>query len=524
MSIALANFLFIPHLDCAVESGGEEIVLYMDGIEIIPVSNPMRVVIANPKIADVANITKKELTIIPKSPGVTQLVYWDNYGEQSCSIRVFAENMQDIKRRIDNLLGSLNLPEVKTQAQNEEGKVILLGRIKEAQDKDRIAIALGPLKDKTVDLIQVKEDQSVVEIDVQVLELDKDATDTLGFTWPGSTGNINVTDASAATTIAGRFQDLLTFNKFTRSALNLTWKLDFLIQEGKARILSRPRLACQSGKEAQLLVGGEKPTFTTTVNETGSSASSTVEYKEFGIKLKVKPSVMEQGQIKLNVNVEVSEVGTVETIGPTSAPTGSAYPLTKRSAVTELFLNNGETMAIGGLIKQKTEEDLRKFPWLADVPVLGTFFRQKVTKTGGGQGERGNTELFITLTPTIIKSEAAPKIEEAATVAAVPPVAVAKEVLSGLEGYTHLIQQKISDAIYYPRQAEDTGWEGNLKLSLKLSANGDLKEVRLLKSSGYRILDDVAIDVAQKQAPYPPFPPQIDSQDIWVEVPILYKK
>ncbi|MDP2905529.1 MAG: TonB family protein [Candidatus Omnitrophota bacterium] len=519
-----ANFLLLPYLDCAIDSAGEEIVLYMNEVEIIPVNNPARVVIANPKVADVANISNKEMTIVPKSPGTTQLVFWDLYGEQSCLIRVYTENMQDIKRRIDVLLQSLNLPEVKTEAQNEEGKVILLGRVKLPQDKDRIMLALGPLKDKTVDLIQVREDESVVEIDVQVLELDKDATDTLGFTWPGSTGNINVTDASMGTTIAGRFQDLLTFNKFTRSALNLTWKMDFLIQEGKVRVLSRPRLACQSGKEAQLLVGGEKPIFTTTVNETGSSSSSTVEYKEYGIKLKIKPNVLEHGRIKLNVNIEVSEVGDVETIGAAAAPTGKAYPFTKRTAVTELFLNNGETMAIGGLIKQKTEEDLRKFPWLADVPVLGNFFRQRTTKTGGGYGQRGNTELFITLTPTVIKSEVAANKVEPPKIVIEPAAAPAKEALPGLAGYTHLVQERISNAIYYPRQAENTGWEGNLKLALLLNAGGDLKEIRLLQSSGYRILDDAAIDVAQKQAPYPPFPPQVESQDLWVEVPIFYKK
>lgn len=517
------NFLILPYLDCAIDGAGEEYTMYMDEIKTIPVNSPHRVVISNPKIADITGITKKEMTITPRSPGSTTLVFWDNFGEQSYQLKVYLENMYQIKRRIDSLIAQLDLPEVKTQAQDEEGKVILLGRVKNAQDKDRIALALGPLKDKTVDLIQVKEEEAVVEIDVQILELNKDATDTLGFTWPGGTGDINVLDSSIATTVAGPFKDLLTINRFTRSALNLTWKLDFLIQEGKARVLSRPRLACQSGKEAQLLVGGEKPTFTTTINETGSASSSTIAYKEYGIKLKIKPNVMDEGRIKLNVNVEVSEVGTAETIGATNAPTGRAYPLTKRTAITELFLNNGETMAIGGLIKQKTEEDLRKMPWLADVPVLGTFFRRRVTKTGGGQGERGNTELFITLTPTIVKSESTEKPEQLKPAPSITAKPV-KEVKPGLEGYTQIVQERITDALYYPQQAKDTGWEGNLKLGLKLAAGGTLKEMKLLQSSGYRILDDAAIDVAQKQAPYPPFPPQIEAAEIWVEVPIYYKK
>ncbi|MFH0763257.1 MAG: TonB family protein [Candidatus Omnitrophota bacterium] len=528
--LIFANFIILPCPDYAVSNSGEEdLILYMGETKTIPVNNPSRIVIANPKIIDIAGATKSEITVSPKAPGSTTLVFLDNFGEQSYQVRVFAEDMQEIKRRIDNLLAQLNLPEVTTQAVNEESKVTLLGRVKTPQDRERIALALGPLKDKTIDLLEVKEEESVVEIDVQVLELNKDATDTLGFTWPGSTGNLTATDTSGATTTAGQFASLLTFNKWTRTAMSLTWKLDLLIQEGKARILSRPRLACQSGKEAQLLVGGEKPTFTTTTTE-GGNTSSTVDYKEFGIKLKIKPSVMEEGQIKLSVNVEVSEVGTAETIGPSSAPTGKAYPLSKRTAATELYLNNGETMAIGGLIKQKNEEDLRKFPWLADVPVLGVFFRQRITKVGGGQGERGNSELFITLTPTIIKGQE--KFAKADALKKIAPPVVAAEAVtaslaeakSGLPSYTRAVQERIINAIYYPKQAKEVGWEGNLKLSLNLTANGTLKEIKLLQSSGYRILDDTAIDVAQKQAPYPPFPPQIESSELWVDVPIFYKK
>ena len=55
-------------------------------------------------------------------------------------------------------------------------------------------------------------------------------------------------------------------------------------------------------------------------------------------------------------------------------------------------------------------------------------------------------------------------------------------------------------------------------------SNGNLKEVTVLQSSGYKILDDAACEVARKQAPYPPFPPQIDSQELWMDVPIVYKE
>ena len=516
----------------AIDSENEEIATVLVGeTKIIAVHSPSRVVIGNPKVADVISVSASEIVISGKAPGATTLVFWDAYGEQSIKVRVFTEDMAEIERRVDNLLAQLNVPGVTTTAVNEENKVNLLGVVKTAQDKERIALALGPLKDKTVDLIQIKEDESIVEIDVQVLELNKDATDTLGFTWPGSINFLEVGSpgiAAAGTTWGKIFKLSDVMRGTADGALPFTLKLDALIQEGKARILSRPRLACQSGKEAQLLVGGEKPVFTTTTTE-GGNTSSTVDYKEYGIKLKIKPYVEEGGRIKLAVNMEVSEVGTAETIGSSTAPSGRAYPLTKRMASTEVYLDDGQTMAIGGLIKQKTEEDLRKFPWLADMPVLGGFFRQRVTKEGGGQGERGNAELFITLTTTIVKGQdKAAKANAETAVAAVaapaaPSIPPSAPVKPELAGYVRAVQERIVNAIYYPQQAKQVGWEGNLRLSLNLTANGTLKEIRLVKSSGYRILDDAAMDVAQKQAPYPPFPPQIDSQEIWVDVPIFYK-
>ncbi len=511
----------IPVLEGSTE---EAVKLIVGETRVISIRSPTRVVIGNPGVADIADVTSSEITVSAKSPGTTTLVYWDAFGEQSIDIRVIQEDMNEIKRRVDNLLEKLNLGGVYARAEDDEGKVLLLGRVKSAQEKERITVALGPLKDKIIDLIEVKEEEAAVEIDVQVLELDKDATNTLGFTWPGS---ITLTDSSGPTpTAVTGLQRVFHVSQFTRSAFNVT--LDTLIQEGKARVLSRPRLACQSGKEAQLLVGGEKPIFTTSIASTVGTASTNVEYKEFGIKLNIKPTVTEEKDIKLALNVEVSEVGTAEFIGSTTNRTAQAYPLTKRNASTELFLRDGQTMAIGGLIKQKNEEDIRKTAWLGDIPILGAAFRKKTTKVGGGTGERGNVELFITLTPTIVSKE----IPDSKAVSSqkIPskeiesPQIQTSRIPLDLANYARAIQAKIFGASYYPRQARDAGWEGKLRLSLNIASNGNLNDIKILESSGYKILDDAALDVARTQAPYPPFPPQIKSGDVWVDVPIVYKK
>lgn len=485
---------------------------------VVPVRTPSRVVIGRPEVADVANVTTSEITISAKAPGATTLVYWDIFGEQSLKIKVFAEDIEDIKMRIDALLKNLGFPGVYTQSAEDEGRVLLLGNVKTSDDIERIKLGLGALTAKVVNLVQVKEEEAIIEIDVQVLELDKDATETLGFTWPGS---VTVTDvgagglAAAGTSFTGLFKTL----NFTRTAYS--WKLDTLIQEGKARVLSRPRLACQSGKEAQLLVGGEKPILTTQIAGTSGASGTSVDYKEFGIKLKIRPSITSEERIKLSVNVEVSDVGTAEILGTTASPTAKAYPLTKRLAYTELFVNNGQTLSIGGLIKQKTEEDLRRLPWLSDVPVLGVFFRQKTTKVGGGAGERGNTELFIAITPTIVSEKEAKPVKK--ITAAVVPASAIEDITDPVELYSRIIQKRILENLIYPDNAKQAGFQGSVKLSVHLSYLGKLLDVALKDSSGYKMLDDSALAAAKSTSSYPPFPPAIKNAELWVDIPIIYK-
>lgn len=529
-SLALA-FIFCNH--SITLSADDEIARIIAGSnKIFSTRAPTRVLIGNPNIADVVDVTQTEITVNGKNAGTTNLVYWDAYGEQSVKIKVLAEDVEAIKERVDGLLKKLELTEVYSRIEEDEAKVLLLGRVKTQQDKDRIQTALCSLKDKVVDLTLTKEDQTVIEIDVQILELNKDASDTLGFTWPGSIDFIE--KGSMALTAGGTsWANLWKVAAVQRGtglgASPFTMKMDMLIQEGKARILSRPRLSCQSGKEAKLVVGGEVPVLSSSVSGGGTTEAAgaaqpgNVEYKEYGIILEITPDIEGYDRMHLKLNVEVSDVA--ETAVKTDY--ALAYPLTKRTATTELFLNDGETMAIGGLIKQKTEEDLRKFPWLADVPVLGSFFRQRVTKQGGGATKRGDTELFIVLTPKIvardvpkIKEEEKPKVQ-----ALSQEEAFAKsEIPKNLVNYSKAVQIKILRAIYYPRIAKDAGWEGNVKLALRIGVDGKLLEQKITQSSGYKVLDDAAVSVAMQQSPYPPFPPQIESQEVWVEVPVVFRK
>ena len=532
----------------------DEMKLYVGQAKAISVSSPKRIAIGNPLIADVADISKLEFTINPKVAENTTLIVWDNSGEKSYRINVLAEDTSLIKHRVDNMLSALDLPGVYTKAEDEEDKVLLLGSVKNAKDKDKIALALAPVKSKIMDLIAVKEEEAVIEIDVQVIELNRGYQDTLGFTWPGS---INLTEVgshgiSAAGTTWGK---LFKVADETRAAFTL--KLDALIQEGKARILSRPRLSCQSGKEAKLVVGGEVPVLSgtptpssTTPGAVGATTSASVTYKEYGVILNIKPTLEESGRIHLNLNVEVSEVG--DTVSTSYA---LAYTMTKRTADTELFLDDGQTMGLGGLIKKKSKEELKRVPWLSDIPVLGAFFRQRTTQQGwkSDTDKINDTELFITLTPHLVIQEKPQKelkslpvdlpavssdnlkdsalkslkmervLRELKSMPVDFPIASGDDLKDPFLRYSQIVQKRILGGFSYPEAAKKAGFQGTVKLSLKLSPQGDLLDAKIKETSGYRILNDAALKTAQATSPYPPFPPEIKEKEIWMDIPIIYQ-
>jgi len=514
-------FIILSMQAYAEEARGEVMKLYLGEPTIISVNNPTRIVIGNPGIADVANITKSQIALNPKAIGTTTFVFWDNFGEQAYQVKVYAENMQEVKHRVDNLLKELGLPGVYTRAEDEEAKVLILGKVKTAQDRERVATALETLKDKIVDLITIKEEEAVVEIDVQVLELDKDAEKTLGVAWPTSSGDLTEPfDTKRLNTIPDAFFRL---SSWTRGAF--TAKVNFLLKEGKARVLSRPQLACQSGKEAKLLVGGEIPIFTATVAGTGT-ATGNVEYKEYGIILNIKPKVDESRRVHLALKVEVSEVDSTPVLFGT---TGKAFPLKKRNASTELIMDDGQTLSIGGLITQKSTEDLQKLPWLADIPVLGIYFRNKSVTQGGGAGQRGNTELFITLTPTVIGDEeiSAGRKGVAQAERTVKPkiasLALMQNIPAPVAGYVGLVQKRILEKLKYPESARQSGFQGTVKLNLRLSYNGELLGAAVKESSGYKVLDDNAVSAANSSVSYPPFPPSIKEKEIQIDVPVTFQ-
>jgi pilus assembly protein CpaC len=163
----------------------------------------------------------------------------------------------------------------------------------------------------------------------------------------------------------------------------LTLLLDMLLTKSYARILSEPTLVTFSGKEASFLVGQEIPIVQQLPQ------SFTVEFKEVGVRMKIKPTADSENRINTIIHAEVSQViGT----GANNIPIIGA-----KTVDTTLQANDGQTIVIGGLLENNVNRDvLRKLPWLADIPVIGLLFRDK-------QFDQVKREVLFFMTPEVIK-------------------------------------------------------------------------------------------------------------------------
>ena len=162
---------------------------------------------------------------------------------------------------------------------------------------------------------------------------------------------------------------------------------------GFAYTLARPSLVALSGQSASFLAGGEIPIPVPSAN----SNSYSIEYKEFGIRLTLTPTVVSHDRIALKVAPEVSELdyNNGVTIGGTTVPA-----FTIRRTDTSISLADGESFVISGLISTHNASQVSKFPGLGDIPILGAFFRNS-------QVNREERELLMIVTPHLVQPLAA---------------------------------------------------------------------------------------------------------------------
>ncbi|MFH1519377.1 MAG: TonB family protein [Candidatus Omnitrophota bacterium] len=508
---------FGQFLDLEEESG--DIFMVTGEVKAIEVVSPKRVSVRNPEIADVDSVSTEEIILLAKQSGSTILTVWDREGEKLFYITVYANDPDALAKILARAINKrLKMKNVSFKKNDATGKVMVIGEVT-AVERGQIETILAPFTESIDNLLLVKEERRMVEIECHILELTKSFSEVFGLDWTGTSGSsptaVNQLTSAAST---GKFKDVFRIVDITRSALDV--QIMAAAKEGKGKILAKPKLLCLSGEEASFLVGGEVPIVKVSSSSSGDTVAEDIEYKEYGVKLNIQPVVLRGDDIKVNLVTEVKELSTEGQYERADGTTIKSFAT--RSTSTVLNLRSGQGVVIAGLFKDKvTKDDISKVPGLGDIPILGALFRSK-------DYQNDQTELVISIVPRLVETDE--KSEDKIVTGRedfssarlkVNPQYLAEE--AGLNNYILEIQKTIFQSLEYPRLAQDAGWQGSMKIKLHLNRKGELMDAQISQSSNYLSFDDSVLKVVKSLSPYPSFPPDIELKDIWIDIPIVYE-
>jgi pilus assembly protein CpaC len=252
---------------------------------------------------------------------------------------------------------------------------------------------------KVINLLQVRDNQQVM-LEVKIAEVNRTEAEKLGFDFQGALRK----SGSAWTQIMGGLiggspASLLLGKNPVSTGLPFAsseggaFLIDAEKKDSVIKILAEPTIVAISGQEASFLVGGE------IMIPVSSGVGSTVrlQSKQFGVGLVFTPTVLEEGRINLKVNPEVSELVSFQQVASTGLGAIVAVPTFKtRRISTTVQLRDGQSLAIGGLLQDNFREQIKRFPMLGEVPVLGSLF-------SSSDFLMDKTELMIIVTPRLVQ-------------------------------------------------------------------------------------------------------------------------
>jgi pilus assembly protein CpaC len=369
-----------------------------------------RVSITDPAVADVQVVTPTQILVHGRSAGEVSLLIWDELERsRSFDLRVdvdvtaAAEEEKSVFPDEQIIVTPSRSAIVLSGHVSDESVAQRAGKIAEAYSKNVVnVLTFGPKGAQEV-LLEVK----FAEVDRTALMqlgfniFSTGATNTIGTVTTGQFGGFGqqrITDVTGSTgpfTSNQSISDVLNLF-FFRPDIHLGAVIKALQDKNLLQILAEPNLIAVNGKEASFLAGGEFP-FPIVQPGQGFTAV-TIQFKEFGVKLKFKPVIMPSGNIHLNVSPEVStlDFANALTISGFTVPA-----LSTRRADTEFELQDGQSFVIAGLMDNRVTNLVNKIPGLGDIPILGNLFKSK-------SFQKSNAELMVLCTVKKISPEMKP--------------------------------------------------------------------------------------------------------------------
>ena len=397
-------------------------------------------VVGSPDIADTLPMTDRTLLIQAKKIGTTNISI---YSEANRLIKVVNVEVTLDTGSLQSKIRSVTRNS-KILVTSDNGQIVLSGTVVNALDADRalnLAKSWSP-NGAVVNALDVASPQQVM-LKVRFLEVDRNAGRDLGINLYGVNGSgtrgvttglgglttqppalggslsttTTTTGTSTTTTTScqpagicapaggGIFQAAGTlvgasagspFGVVLAEIVNHGVQIDSLITaletKGLLQRLAEPNLVALSGDTASFQAGGQIPVPIAVTSGIGV-ATPTIEFKDFGVLLRFRPTVLSDGIINLSINPEVSELDFTNAV----SISGTTIPaISRRTATTTVELRDGQSFAIAGLLQADSTRNISQLPWLGSVPVLGALFRSAAY-------QKAETDLVIIVTPHFVE-------------------------------------------------------------------------------------------------------------------------
>lgn len=355
-----------------------------------------RVSVTDPGVADAIVVTPTQIMVHGRSPGEVSLLIWDEMERsRSFDLRVDVDvsAVEEEEKRV--------FPNEQIEVTPSRNAVVLSGHVSTEDVAKRAGMIAEGYSSRVVNVLTSGPvGAQEVLLEVKFAEVDRSATiqlganffstgghqHTVGTTTTGQFGGFggtNATSGSSSTNL--NINDALNVFLF-RPDINFGVVIRALQQKNLLQILAEPNLIAVNGKEASFLAGGEFP-FPVVQPSQGFTAV-TIQFREFGVRLKFLPYITPAGFIHLRVTPEVSTLDFANgvTVGGTRVPA-----LSTRKADTEFEIQDGQSFVIAGLMDNRTTRIMNKMPGIGDIPILGNLFRSK-------DQTKSNTELLVLVT------------------------------------------------------------------------------------------------------------------------------
>lgn len=376
-------------LQFKVQGATQKLEMIVNSSRILTVDHPVpQAQVNNPDLVKLTPLSPNQLQIFAIKPGVTQVNLWDDRkGVHSIDVVVYGD-----ARELQMLINT-QFPTANVRVIPLASSVLINGTVPRAEMVSRITRIAEDFYGKVVNNMQVEGVQTVL-LHVKVMEVSRTKLRRLGFDFANINGDDFVISGvsgliSKAATQAGTATgngDTIRFG-IVDGSNSFFGFLEALRRNNMVKILAEPTLVTISGRPASFNAGGEFPILIPS-----GLGTTSIQFKEFGTRVDFVPIVLGNGNIRLETRPQVSEVDEARgvTINNITVP-----GLRSRWVDTAVEMRAGQTLALAGLIQQRTESEVAAVPWLGELPWIGAAFRRT-------QETMNEIELLIMVRPELV--------------------------------------------------------------------------------------------------------------------------